>query len=103
MCAAEVLLAQTICSSEQHGAQVLHEHFQGSGARTEDPDQAQLFMIPVYLGRYYNWYWQQWSAPGNAWEIVDSCEPRHRAGSPECWWEKWMWAKGVSLPTHPLF
>ena len=80
----------------QHGLQVLHEHFQGSKVRTEDPEQAQLFMIPVYLGRYYNWFWQQWSTPGNPWEIVEDCEPRHRAGSPECWWEKWMWAKGVS-------
>ena len=44
--------------------QVLHEHFQSSPARTEDPEQAQLFMIPVYLGRYYNWFWQQWSTPG---------------------------------------
>ena len=43
---------------------MLHEHFQSSPARTEDPDQAQLFMIPVYLGRYYNWFWQQWSTPG---------------------------------------
>jgi len=77
------------------GLQVLHEHFKGSDVRTEDPEAAQLFMIPVYLGRYYNWFWQQWSTPGNPWEIVDDCEPRHRAGSPECWWEKWMWAKGV--------
>ena len=44
--------------------QVLHEHFESSPARTEDPEQAQLFMIPVYLGRYYNWFWQQWSTPG---------------------------------------
>ena len=44
--------------------EVLHEHFQSSPARTEDPEQAQLFMIPVYLGRYYNWFWQQWSTPG---------------------------------------
>ncbi|CAL8466705.1 g6241 [Coccomyxa elongata] len=74
--------------------QVLHEHFLNSPARTEDAEQAQLFFIPVYLGRYYNWYWQQWSTPGNPWEIVTDCEPRHRAGSPECWWEKWMWGKG---------
>lgn len=77
--------------------QVLHEHFRGSAARTEDLAEAQLFMVPVYLGRYYNWFWQQWSTPGNPWEIVEDCEPRHRAGSPECWWEKWMWAKGVSI------
>ena len=86
-----------LCENKQHGSQVLHEHFQGSPVRTEDPEKAQLFMIPVYLGRYYNWFWQRWSTPGNPWEIVGDCEPRHRVGSPECWWEKWMWAKGVSL------
>ena len=120
---------------------MLHEHFQSSPARTEDPDQAQLFMIPVYLGRYYNWFWQQWSttgkplipksplthtsawdatllstsvavwgpaqevagaaheagwAAGSPWEIVKDCAPGHAPGSAECWWEKWMWAKGVS-------
>ena len=97
-------------------------------------------MIPVYLGRYYNWFWQQWSTPGkpliptpskthqclgrypaehlsscmgacqevagaaheagwaagSPWEIVKDCAPGHAPGSAECWWEKWMWAKGVS-------
>ena len=91
------LVQESLCDDAQHGLQVLHEHFQGSSVRTEDPEQAQLFMIPVYLGRYYNWFWQQWSTPGSPWEIVEDCEPRHRAGSPECWWEKWMWAKGVSF------
>jgi hypothetical protein len=81
---------------------VLHEHFLGRNLRTEDPEQAQLFMIPVYLGRYYNWFWQQWSTPGNPWEIVQECEPRHRAGSPECWWEKWMWAKGVRIAYNAM-
>ena len=76
---------------------MLHEHFLGSSLRTDDPEQARLFMVPVYLGRYYNSFWQQWSTPGNPWEIVQDCEPRHRAGSPECWWEKWMWAKGVRI------
>ena len=81
---------------------MLHEHFLGRNLRTEDPEQAQLFMIPVYLGRYYNWFWQQWSTLGNPWEIVQECEPRHRAGSPECWWEKWMWAKGVRIAYNAM-
>jgi hypothetical protein len=78
--------------------QVLHKHFKQSVARTLDADKAQLFFIPVYLGRYYNWYWQQWSTPGKPWEIIQDCEPRHKPGSPECWWEKWMWGKGVGTP-----
>ena len=75
--------------------QVLHKHFLESDVRTVDPEHAQLFFIPVYLGHYFNWFWQQWSTPGHPWEIVRDCEPRSAAGSAECWMEKWRWAKGV--------
>ena len=27
---------------------------------------------------------------------MKDCAPGHAPGSAECWWEKWMWAKGVS-------
>ena len=78
------------------GVQILHKHLLSSPLRTLNPQQAQLFFIPVYLGRHFNWFWQQWSTPGDPWEILKDCEPRFRAPSAECWYEKWAWAKGVS-------
>ncbi len=80
------------------GLQVLHKHFLGSPARTEDPSQAQLFFIPVYLGRHFNWFWQQWSAPGNAWDVHEECLPTHTP--PECFWDKWDRAKEVRKSMH---
>ena len=78
--------------------QILHRHLLSSPLRTLNPQQAQLFFIPAYLGRHFNWFWQQWSTPGDPWEILKDCEPRFRAPSAECWYEKWAWAKGVSCP-----
>ena len=74
--------------------QVLHKHFLESSVRAHEPEQAQLFFIPVYLGRHYNWYWQQWSTPGNAWDVHADCLPQHTPA--ECFWEKWSGAKAVS-------
>ena len=73
--------------------QLLHQHLLQSKVRTEDPDQAQLFFIPVYLGRHYNWFWQQWSARDNAWAVHKDCLPTHTP--PECFWDKWDRAKQV--------
>ena len=61
--------------------------------RTDDPEKAQLFYIPVYLGRHYNWFWQQWSTPGKAWDVHKDCLPHHTP--PECFWDKWDRAKQV--------
>lgn len=80
--------------------QLLHQHLLQSKVRTEDPDQAQLFFIPVYLGRHFNWFWQQWSAPGNAWDVHEECLPTHTP--PECFWDKWDRAKEVRLSALPL-
>ncbi|CAL8466706.1 g6242 [Coccomyxa elongata] len=71
--------------------QVLHRHFSNSVLRTDDPEKAQLFFIPVYLGRHYNWFWQQWSTPGKAWDVHKDCLPHHTP--PECFWDKWDRAK----------
>ncbi len=71
--------------------QVLHQHFLQSDARTHDAAHAQLFFIPMYLGRHYNWHWQQWSAPGNAWDMRGACLPGQAAT--ECFWDKWTHAK----------
>lgn len=79
--------------------QLLHQHLLQSKARTEDPNQAQLFFIPVYLGRHFNWFWQQWSAPDNAWDVHEDCAPSHTP--PECFWDKWDRAKEVSAATIP--
>ena len=76
--------------------QVLHKHFLESGVRSHEPEQAQLFFIPVYLGRHYNWFWQQWSTPGSAWDVHADCRPEHTPA--ECFWEKWDGAKAVSGP-----
>ena len=75
--------------------QVLHQHLLQSSVRTRDPDRAQLFFIPVYLGRHYNWFWQQWSSPGHAWEVHKDCLPTDTPV--ECFWDKWLRAKEVSL------
>lgn len=74
---------------------MLHQHLLQSKVRTEDPDQAQLFFIPVYLGRHYNWFWQQWSDPNNAWDLNKECLPTHTPV--ECFWDKWDRAKEVKL------
>lgn len=76
-------------------AKVLHQHFLKSPLRTDDADKAQLFFIPVYLGRHYNWFWQQWSTPGKAWDVAKDCQPHHTPS--ECFWEKWTGAKEVLL------
>lgn len=73
--------------------QVVHQHLLNSEIRTRDPARAQLFFVPAYLGRYFNAYWQQWSTPGDAWDITKDCRPEHTDG--ECWWEKWTSAKEV--------
>lgn len=73
--------------------QVVHQHLLNSEIRTRDPARAQLFFVPAYLGRYFNAYWQQWSTPGDAWDITKDCRPEHT--DDECWWEKWTSAKQV--------
>lgn len=89
--------ALTLCKRPNNGSlvQVLHRHFSKSAVRTEDPEKAQLFFIPVYLGRHYNWFWQQWSAPGKAWDVSRDCQPHHTPS--ECFWEKWTGAKEVLI------
>ncbi len=74
---------------------MLHQHFLQSEVRTHDPEQAQLFFIPMYLGRHYNWFWQQWSAPGNAWDVHAECLPEHTPS--ECFWDKWTRAKEARI------
>lgn len=73
--------------------QLLHKHLMESRVRTKDPAEAKLFFIPVYLGRHFNWFWQQWSAPDNAWDVHEDCLPSHTP--PECFWDKWDRAKQV--------
>ena len=72
---------------------MVHQHLLNSEIRTRDPARAQLFFVPAYLGRYFNAYWQQWSTPGDAWDITKDCRPEHT--DDECWWEKWTSAKLV--------
>ena len=76
--------------------QVLHQHFLQSESRARIADEAALFFIPVYLGRHYNWFWQQWSTPGDAWDVHADCLPEHTP--PECFWDKWTKAKQAGLP-----
>ena len=79
--------------------QVLHKHLLESGVRAHEPEQAQLFFIPAYLGRHYNWYWQQWSTPGDAWDVNAECPPEYSKA--ECFWQAWGGAKTVSqLPVQ---
>lgn len=74
--------------------QVLHQHIMSSDVHTDYPEKAQLFFIPVYLGRHYNWFWQQWSTPGKPWDVHQDCLPHHTP--PECFWDKWDRAKQAS-------
>ena len=75
--------------------QLLHKHLMESRVRTKDPASKALSssFIPVYLGRHFNWFWQQWSAPDNAWDVHEDCLPSHTP--PECFWDKWDRAKQV--------
>ena len=85
--------------AQQRGAvraQVVHRHLLESEIRTLDPVRAQLFFIPAYLGRFFNAHWQQWSTPGDAWDIAKDCKPEQTADA--CWWEKWTGAKNVRSP-----
>ena len=96
--------ALTLCKRPNNGSlvQVLHRHFSKSAVRTEDPEKAQLFFIPVYLGRHYNWFWQQWSAPGKAWDVSRDCQPHHtprRCLSPA---PAWMFMIGRNHKYAPM-
>jgi len=73
--------------------QVLHRHLLQSKVRTQDPTQAQLFSIPVYLGRHFNWFWQRYSAPDDVWDLQKECHTSHTPI--ECFWDKWNRAKEV--------
>lgn len=79
-------------------AQVLHKHLLGSPVSTRDPAQASIFFIPVYLGRLFNFQWQQFSDPSNAWLINRDC---HGLSAWDCWAEKWEHAVNVSAHSAP--
>eukprot|EP00884_Botryococcus_braunii_P017223 jgi/Botrbrau1/4184/Bobra.0192s0044.1 len=66
--------------TDQH----LHRRMMASRVRTADPDAAKLFLLPVYVGRYYDYYWQKWSPDGQPWAVP----------GPSGGWEKWEWAMG---------
>lgn len=74
---------------------MLHQHFLQSPVRARSAAAAKLFFIPVYLGRYFNFYWQQWSEEGDAWAITSDC--RGMEAEP-CWMEKWERAQNVRRP-----
>lgn len=66
--------------TDQH----LHRRLMASRVRTRDPTTAKLFLLPVYVGRYYDYYWQKWSPDGQPWAVP----------GPSGGWEKWEWAMG---------
>lgn len=73
--------------------QVLHKHLLKSQVHTEDGERARMFFIPVYLGRFFNHVWQQFSDPSDTWVINKEC---HGLDAVACWGEKWMVAENVS-------
>ena len=73
--------------------QVLHKHLKKSSVNTKDGEQAKVFYIPVYLGRYFNAAWQKYSDPSDAWFINKEC---HGLDLVDCWAEKWIVAENVS-------
>ena len=75
--------------------QVLHKHLTKSPVNTQDGEEAKVFYIPVFLGRYFNAAWQKYSDPSDAWLINKEC---HGLDEVECWAEKWKVAENVSAP-----
>lgn len=73
--------------------QVLHKHLTKSSVNAKDGEQAKVFYIPVYLGRYFNAAWQKYSDPSDAWLINKEC---HGLDLVDCWAEKWIVAENVS-------
>ena len=78
---------------------MLHKHLLSSRVNTRKPEQAKVFFIPVYLGRYFNVQWQRYSDPSDAWLINKDC---HDLSPWDCWAEKWQVATNVSdCPSMP--
>ena len=75
--------------------QVLHKHLTKSPVNTQVGEEAKVFYIPVFLGRYFNAAWQKYSDPSDAWLINKEC---HGLDEVECWAEKWKVAENVSAP-----
>ena len=73
-------------------SQVLHKHLTKSPVNTQDGEEAKVFYIPVFLGRYFNAAWQKYSDPSDAWIINKEC---HGLDEVECWAEKWKVAENV--------